>query len=79
MKNVRFLFKVFFKILPKFSYFVNSDYCIGKITSKCIRLQLVFIQKIFLVNRKQIFSSEKMRNSGNCIYDYAHSFFGEDY
>ena len=22
---------------------------------------------------------EKMRNLGNCIYDYAHSFFGEDF
>ena len=29
--------------------------------------------------KKQIFSSEKMRNSGNYIYDYAHSFFGEDF
>ena len=25
------------------------------------------------VNKKQIFYSEKIRNSGNCIYDYAHS------
>ena len=31
------------------------------------------------VNKEQIFSSELMRNSGNCIYDYAHSFFGEDF
>ena len=23
--------------------------------------------------------SEKMRNSGNCIYDYAHWFFREDF
>ena len=36
-------------------------------------------KKIFEVNKKQIFSSEKMRNSGNCIYDYGHSFFGEDF
>ena len=36
-------------------------------------------KKRFEVNKKQIFSSEKMRNSGNCIYDYAHSFFGEDF
>ena len=27
--------------------------------------------------KKLIFSSEKMRNSGNCIYDYAPCFFGE--
>ena len=25
------------------------------------------------------FSRENMRNSGNCIYDFAHSFFGEDF
>ena len=36
-------------------------------------------KKRFEVNEKQIFSSEEMRNSGNCIYDYAHSFFGEDF
>ena len=29
--------------------------------------------------KKQIFSSEKFRNSGNCIYDNAHSFFEEDF
>ena len=30
----------------------------------------------FEVDKKQIlFSSEKIRNSGNCIYDYAPSFF----
>ena len=46
---------------------------IGKITSKSIRLQLVFRQKIE-VNREQIFTVEKMRKSGNCIYDYDHSF-----
>ena len=26
-----------------------------------------------------IISSEIMRNSGNCIYDYTHSFFGKDF
>ena len=34
--------------------------------------QFVF-EKIFEVNKNQIFSSKKMRNSGNCIYDHAHS------
>ena len=48
-------------------------------SEKSIRLQPVFIQKRFEVNKKQIFSSEKMRNSGNCIYDHAHSFSGEDF
>ena len=31
------------------------------------------------VYQKQIISSEKMRNSDNCIYDYAQSFFGKDF
>ena len=35
------------------------------------------LKKNFEVNKKLIFSSEKMRNSGDCIHDYAHSFFGE--
>ena len=35
-------------------------------------------RKRFEVN-EQIFSSENMRNSGNCIYDYTRSFFGEDF
>ena len=35
-------------------------------------------KKRFEVNKVWIFSSEKMKNSGNCIYEYAHSFFGED-
>ena len=36
------------------------------------------LKKRFEDDKKQIFSNEKMRNSGNCIGDYAHSFFGED-
>ena len=44
-----------------------------------MRLQPVIIEKNFEVDKKQIFSSEKIKNSGNCIYDYAHSFFGEDF
>ena len=31
------------------------------------------------VNKKQIFPNEKIRNSGICIYDYAHSFFAKDF
>ena len=65
-------------MLPKFRDSVNSDDCIRKITSKSIRLKLDFIEKRFEVNKKQIFSSEKMKNSGNCIYIYSHSFFRED-
>ena len=76
----RFYYTVFFKwIFPKISGFVNSADWIGKITSKSIRLQRVFIEKRgFEVDKKRFFSSEKKINSSNCIYDYAHSFFGED-
>ena len=31
------------------------------------------------VNKKHIFSTEKMRNAGNSIYEYAHMFYGEDF
>ena len=47
--------------------------------SKSIGLNQFIFKNGFEVNEKQIFSSEKMRNSDNCIYDYAHSFFGEDF
>ena len=63
MKRASFYYSFFFEIL----------------TSKSIRLQTVFIQKRFEINKKQIFSSEKIRNSGNFIYDYAHLLFGEDF
>ena len=46
---------------------------------KSIGLYPAFIQKISEVDKKVITSSEKMRNSGNHIYDYAHPFFGEDF
>ena len=36
-------------------------------------------KKRFKVNKKGIISSRKMRKSGNYSYDYAHSFFGEDF
>ena len=38
MKNDIFLnVNIFFKLLAKFSYFVNYDDCIGKISSRSIR------------------------------------------
>ena len=78
MNNFRFFcsFQIFFK---NSSDFVNFDDYIGKIISKCIRLKPVFIQKRFEVIKIQIFFNEKMKNSGNYIYDYTHSFFGEDF
>ena len=36
-------------------------------------------KKRFEVNKKKIFSIENMRNSGNCTYNYAHAYFGEDF
>ena len=36
-------------------------------------------KKRFEVNEKQILPTEKMKNSGNCVYDYTHSFFEEDF
>ena len=70
---------LFYRLLPKFSDFINSDDCIEKITSKSIRLQPDFIFKILKLIKKLIIFSEKMRNSSNCIYDCGHSFFGEDF
>ena len=39
----------------------------------------LYLKIRFEVNEKNIFSSEKTRNSGNCVYDYAHMFIGEDF
>ena len=44
-KKLRFLYAVFFEILPKFFDYVYSDECIGQIDSKSIRLQIVCIKK----------------------------------
>ena len=37
------------------------------------------LKKDFSPIKKWIISSGKMRNLGNYIYDYAHSFFGKDF
>ena len=71
-----FFFFFFFKLLPKYSDFINSDDWIGKTTSKYIKLMSSFYSKKDL---NWIISSEKMKNSGNNIYHYAHSFFGKDF
>ena len=49
----------FLELLPKFNDFINSDDYIGKIASKSIRLQPVFIQKIFVFNKKILFLVKK--------------------
>ena len=38
-----------------------------------------YSKKDFKLIKDKKNSSEEMRNSGNCIYDYAHSFIGEDF
>ena len=44
MKKIRFYCELFFKILPKFIEFENSDYCIEKITLESSRPRPVSIQ-----------------------------------
>ena len=63
--KIFFVFAVLIILLPKFSDFINSDDCMGKITSKSVRLYPVFNQKkdINLI-KIGIISSEKVRNSG---------------
>ena len=41
-------------------------------------IHFLFKKKLNLI-RKDIISSEKMRNQGNYNYDYAHSLFGKDF
>ena len=40
--------------------------------------KFVFAVNSYLI-KIRIISIEKIRNSGNYIYDYAHSFFGKDF
>ena len=49
-----------------------------KNTSKSPDYNQFLFKKMFEVSKKPIFSGEKNRNSSYCIYDYAHSFSGED-
>ena len=37
MRYIYFFYAVFFKLLPKFTDFINSDDCTGKIFSRFIR------------------------------------------
>ena len=60
------------------SDFVNFDDCIGKITSKFLFLVLIKKKDLKLI-KNRFHQSEKIKNVGNWIYDYAHSFFGEDF
>ena len=66
----REIFRFLFEILPKISYFVNSNDCGRKITSKSIRLNQFFLKKRCEVIKKYIFLLKKWENSGNCIFGY---------
>ena len=61
-------------MLPNFIDFVISDDS-EKSHQNLSDYNQLLVKKRFEVNKKHIFSSEKIRNSG--IYDYAHAFFGE--
>ena len=61
----KYIFSVFIKLLREYSNFINSDDCIGKMISKAISLNPVFIQKRFDLDKKEIISSEKIRNLSN--------------
>ena len=74
---MRFFLCSFFLLLPKFTDLMNFDNCIGKITSKSIRLYPVFFKDLNLII-KELFLV-KMRSSGNYNFDHAHSFFGKDF
>ena len=45
----------------------------------CDNIQILFKRRYKFNKKKGIISSEKRRISGNYIYDYAHSFFGEEF
>ena len=69
-----FLQLFFFKLLLKFSDFINSDDGIRKITSKSNRLQPVFVLKRFEANKKTDFHIKKKRET-----QVIRSFLGEDF
>ena len=78
MKNIR-LFLAFF---PK--YFQRSVILkMLMIASEKLHQKFQTITSFYLKNdlklQKHICFSEKMRNSGNFIHDYARPFFGEDF
>ena len=45
LNDSRLFCRFFFELLSKFSDIINSDDCIGKITSKSVRLQPFLIQE----------------------------------
>ena len=74
-----FFWQFFFKLFQKCINFINSDDRIGKISLKSIRLIQFLLKNKFKYNKKGIIYNGKIRNSGNHIYDFAHSFFGKDF
>ena len=64
-----------------FNGFINSDkYFLSEKSHQNPSDYIHFYSKYYLnLIKKWIVSSEKMRNSGNYNYDYAHSFFGKNF
>ena len=58
IKKKKNLLQLSLELLPKFTDFLNSDNCIGKIASKSIRINSVFIQIFFYLLKKGIISNK---------------------
>ena len=69
----------FFKLLPKISVFINHDDFTEKLHHIDQNIFSFYSKRDLMLIRKLIIFSEKMRNSDNYNYDYAHSFFGKDF
>ena len=80
MTKYVFVLCSFLEILSRFSDFVNSDDCIRKNHIQIYQTTTSFYEKKNLKYIKnKFYSSEKLKNSGNFIYEYAYSLFGQDF
>ena len=73
-----------FELLPNFSDFVNYDDCTVKKHKQIYQTTASFysneeVNKKLVNKSNRFFLVKKLKNSGNCIYDYAHSFFGDNF
>ena len=75
-ENFRFFFRICFRNASQVQWFCKFWWLHRKNLSD---YNQILLKRRIEVIEKQIFSSEKMRSLSNCIYDYAHSFFGEDF
>ena len=69
----------FFQLFLKLTDFIISDDCIKETYQNLSDyIQFLFKKDLNLL-KKEIISSEKMRNLGHYNYNYAHLFFGKDF